>query len=101
MLPIMEDPTWPQDTLFFVVEEDWRLRSQDEHHEQETGVVDVELDPVMCKVGNEPSAVQEKLFGPAPRSLSDLVCMCMQAHRAGYGVCAPSWSGCSDKNLDF
>jgi hypothetical protein len=86
LLPIMQDPTFPADTLFFVAEEDWRLREQDEYRVRETtrdvgGHVYVPATKTM----HEPSAVQEKIRGPSPRSLCDLVALCNQAARCKYG----------------
>jgi hypothetical protein len=85
LLPIMQDPAFPQDVLFFVAEEDWRLREQDGHHVSQQGLEAGPPDPSRCKTSREPSAVQGAVRGPTPRSLADLVGAATQAARAGYG----------------
>ena len=85
LLPIMQDSTFPQDALFFVAEEDWRLREQDARLVSQQGLEAGPPDPSRCKTSREPSAVQSAVRGPRPRSLADLVRAATRATRAGRG----------------
>jgi hypothetical protein len=85
LLPIMEDPTWPPDTLFIVAEEDWRLREQDEWIEAQTNSVNTEFERNALKAGVEATQVQQRVPGQAPRSLCDIVGFSVQAQRKHHG----------------
>lgn len=86
LLPIVQVPTFPQDVLFFVAEEGWRLREQDAHHVSQQGLEAGPPDPARCKTSREPSAVRGAVRGPRPRSLADLLGAATQASRAGCGA---------------
>ena len=85
LLPLMQDPTFPQDVLFFVVEEDWRLREQDAWHERQLMLGSASSASGPPASMQEPAALQAQVPGPTPRSLADLVAAVTQATRAGHG----------------